>query len=454
MDKSVEKIKPISKNQLIRFLILGLIGLLLFIIPLPYKGHISILVGMMADATKKALVDYLPAFMTGVITISALMSIVFSLGKSKESDKKDFLHSTFVVKPMWLAFRVVGAIFAIMTYFKLGPELIYGPATGGTILIDLMPTLATWFFYSCIFLPFLMETGIMDYFGTLIRKFMRPVFKVPGRSAIDAIASWIGSGPVGVVLTNKQYLAGYYTSKESAIIASCFSLVSLPFAVVVSGFLGLESYFLQFYGTICLASLVAAIVLPRIYPLKQIPEEYKEGVGKQINEEVPSGITTTRWALEKGIEKSKTMPGIGKLITEGLKTVIDVYMGLMPLVMAWGTLALILTEATPIFVWLSYPFIGLFKLFGIADPALSAQATILGFADMFLPSIVISKSASAMTKFIIGVLSFTQLVYLTETGAVILRSEIPLKLKDLFVIFVERTLITLPIIIIIAKMIF
>lgn len=454
MEKSVYKVKPISRSELVRFLILGLIGLFLFIIPLPYKGHISILVGMMADSTKKALVEYLPAFMTGVIFVSALLSIVFSLGKSKKKEDKSFLHDVFVVKPMWLIFRVAGAIFAVLTYFKIGPEIIYGPSTGGTILVDLMPTLATWFFYSCIFLPFLMETGIMDYFGTLIRKFMRPIFKVPGRSAIDAIASWIGSGPVGVVITNKQYINGYYTAKESAIIASCFSLVSLPFAVVVSGFLGLESYFLQFYGTICLASLIAAIILPRIYPLKQIPEEYKAGVGKKINEEVPSGVTTSRWALEKGVEKSKTMPGVGKLVSEGLKTVIDVYMGLMPLVMAWGTLALILTEATPIFVWLSYPFISLFKLFGIADAALSAQATILGFADMFLPSIVISKSSSEMTKFIIGVLSFTQLVYLTETGAVILRSEIPLRLKELFIIFLERTLITLPIIILIAKMIF
>lgn len=51
-------------------------------------------------------------------------------------------------------------------------------------------------------------------------------------------------------------------------------------------------------------------------------------------------------------------------------------------------------------------------------------------------------------------MSFTQLVYMTETGAVILRSDIPLDLKDLLIVFLERTLITLPIVILIANLVF
>ena len=59
-----------------------------------------------------------------------------------------------------------------------------------------------------------------------------------------------------------------------------------------------------------------------------------------------------------------------------------------------------------------------------------------------------------MTKFIIGALSISQLVYLTETGAVILKSDISIKFKDLFLIFLTRTIITLPIITLIANIIF
>ena len=40
--------------------------------------------------------------------------------------------------------------------------------------------------------------------GTLLSKVMRPVFNLPGRSAIDCIASWLGDGTIGVLLTRKQ----------------------------------------------------------------------------------------------------------------------------------------------------------------------------------------------------------------------------------------------------------
>ena len=196
--------KPYSSKEFWRFLIPSILGLFLFIIPLPYKGDFSICVGMMASEAKAAVGQYLPCFMMIVIVISGVITLIANIAKPKAIVENEFLSSTFICKPLWVVFRVLGAIFAPLTYFQVGTEVIYSGATGGTMLNDLMPTLATWFFFSCFFLPFLMQFGLMDFFGTLIRKVMRPLFKVPGRAAIDAIASWIGSGPVGVVITNKQ----------------------------------------------------------------------------------------------------------------------------------------------------------------------------------------------------------------------------------------------------------
>ena len=123
--------------------------------------------------------------------------------------------------------------------------------------------------------------------------------------------------------------------------------------------------------------------------------------------------------------------------------------------MAWGTLALIVAEFTPFFNIISIPAVFVLNLLQIPDAQAAAPAVLVGFTDMFLPSIMVSGSdISQVTQFIIGVLSITQLIYLTETGAVILKSDIPLKLKDLFIIFLIRTVIALPIITIIAKLIF
>ena len=453
-----EKKKNIGISQLLRFIIPSIIGMILFIIPLPWGGNdLTIGVGYMATLFKGSFGEMLPAFMVYTVVLSSILTTIFTLVKPSFIEKSHFTKQLFIVKPVTLIIRILAAIFGLIFLFEIpGPgfEMISNPYTGGVVVNDLFPTLATWFFFSGFFLPLLMEFGSMDYLGTLIRKFMRPLFKVPGRSAIDAIASWIGSGPVGVVITDKQYREGYYTSQEAAIISVCFSLVSLPFAVFIAGFLNITKSFLLFYGTISIASFVAAVVLPRIYPLKKKPTSYLEGVDVNINEEVPEGRELHEWAVEKGVERAEQAPSIIGLIQSGFKTVIDVYFSLMPIVLLLGTCALIVAEYTPVFTYLSIPLVPLFNFMQVPDASSAAAATIVGFADMFLPAIFVKGSEFEITRFIIGALSFTQLIYLTETGAIILRSKIPVKFLDLLIIFIERTLITLPVIVLIAHMIY
>jgi len=78
---------------------------------------------------------------------------------------------------------------------------------------------------------------------------------------------------------------------------------------------------------------------------------------------------------------------------------------------------------------------------------------VIGFADMFVPSILASTIESELTRFVVAAVSVTQLIYLSEIGAMLLGSKIPVTLRMLFVLFLMRTLITLPIIAVIAHQI-
>ena len=124
----------------------------------------------------------------------------------------------------------------------------------------------------------------------------------------------------------------------------------------------------------------------------------------------------------------------------------DIWFGLLPLVMAIGTLAMALTEYTQIFTWLSAPLIPLLEMLQLPEAAKAAPALLVGFADMFLPAIVGKGIESELTRFVIAGVSMTQLIYMSEVGVLLIKSKIPLNLPELFVIFIIRTLITLPII--------
>ena len=350
--------------------------------------------------------------------------------------------------------RLVGLVLAVMTYFEWGPVFVWSMDTGGLILYDLIKGLFAIFLFAGFLLPFLTDFGLLEFIGAMLTPVMRPIFKLPGRASIDAIASWVGDGTIGVALTNKQYEEGYYNKQEATTIATTFSAVSITFSLVVLGQVGLSHLFGPYYITVAIAGVVAAIVLPRIPPLSNIENTYYLGNRKDLGESVPEGYTNANWGLKLAVDKASESLNLKDLILKGLTSVLDLWLGVLPVIMAFGTLALILVEFTPIFQWLGLPFIPLLKLLDVPYAAEASQTIMVGFADMFLPSVIAANIPSEMTRFIMAALSVTQLIYLSESGAVMLGTKMDITLFDLFKIFILRTLITLPIIVLAARIIF
>jgi len=284
---------------------------------------------------------------------------------------------------------------------------------------------------------------------------MRPIFTLPGRSSIDCIASWLGDGTIGVLLTNKQYEEGYYTKREAAVIGTTFSAVSITFSLVVISQVNLGHLFVPFYLTVTLAGIVAAIIVPRIPPLSRKSDDYFRENKNNGAENIPEGFTSFQWGVNQAVSKANNdVMTLTTFLKSGVKNVLDMWLGVIPIVMAMGTLALIIAEFTPVFQWLGLPFIPILNLLRIPEAAEASQTLVVGFADMFLPSVIGSRIESELTRFVIASVSVTQLIYMSEVGGLLIGSKIPVKFKDLFIIFIERTLITLPVVALMAHIIF
>ncbi len=130
------------------------------------------------------------------------------------------------------------------------------------------------------------------------------------------------------------------------------------------------------------------------------------------------------------------------------------WFGVIPVVMALGTAAVIVAEYTAVFEYLGAPFIPILSAMQVPEAAQASQTMVIGFADMFLPAVIGSGIESDMTRFIIACVSVTQLIYMSEIGGLLLASRLPVTFVDLVLIFIQRTIITLPVIVIIAHIIF
>jgi|TARA_B100000315_G_scaffold97917_1_gene90038 nucleoside recognition membrane protein YjiH len=444
----------VSYQDLLKFIIPSSIGVLLFLTPIFVDGRATIGMGILVDLLRGATQDYLPAFATMLLLVSCLCSTYFSLfRKNKSNIPINQIQQIFTTSPAWLILRILGSLFAVLVLFNIGPEWISSPATGGTMLFQLAGTLTVFFLVACFLLPFLIDYGVAEFMGTLLQKPFLWAFRLPGRASIDTLASWLGSAPVGVLITIQQYEKGYYSGREAAVIATNFSIASIAFCALVAKLIEIDHRFFEFYFSIMFSGLIAALIIPRIWPLARKKDVYlMEQDGFTDKPEADTGLF--RWALLQGINKARTAPNLKQLLKNAFINLLDIWFSLLPSVVAIGTIVLALTEFTPIFTIMTKPLVPILELMQIPEATTAAPAFLVGFADMYLPAVIGKNIASEMTRFVIGCVSIIQIIYMTEVGTLILKSKIPLQIGELFLIFTLRTLITLPIITAIAHFIY
>lgn len=444
--------EEITTRRLLRFLIPSLIGAFLFMVPVPYGEGFTIPISIVIKTFNKLFEPALPGIAVVIVCVSAIACILAKTAKPAFIMNNQKLKDLFDISPIWFLLRVLGMVFILMVFFGVGPEAVNSEATGQFILYDLLSSILAIALFAGGLLPLLLEFGLLEFVGAYLAKCFRFLFTLPGRSAVDCITSWLGDASVAVLLTANQYEDGYYTAREASVIATTFSAVSITFTLVVIEQVKLGELFVPYYLTLTAVGVVCAVIMPRIPPLSLKKDTRYRETGP-LPEHIPSGYTTTQWAIKSALDKAnKGDYNMRAFAEDATKNFLLVVFNLAPVIMAIGTISLILSEYTPVLEWLGAPFTPLLNLLGLPEAQAASKTMVVGFADMFIPAIIASAEISTpLTRFVIAVVSVTQLLYLSENGAMILGSKIPVSFVELFVIFLERTIISVTMATLIAR---
>ena len=146
-------------------------------------------------------------------------------------------------------------------------------------------------------------------------------------------------------------------------------------------------------------------------------------------------------------------PNLKGFFTAGLRNMAFFLFSVITAAMALATMATLLVFNTPLFAWLGYPFIAILDLVGLADAAAAATALFSGFLDQYMPALAAGNIDSEVTSFVLAGLSVAQLIFMSESGVIILRSSLPITIGELVQIFLLRTIIVLPVLIVGAHLI-
>ena len=437
----------------LQFILPSLLGTLIFLTPIRWDGDLTIGIGVITGWIKILLGVHALQTVVGALVATSVVTILGTVFKVGWIQQHKSWKDLFDVPYIWLTLRLIGTIFGLMYLLQIGPELLISEEIGGAVFVGIGVNALSIYICACLLLPLLTDFGFMEFAGTLARPVFRSLFRLPGRSAIDAVTSFVGSSSIGLLITIGQYNDGNYTARQASVIAANFSVVSIPFALVVASVAGIGHLFISWYGFVVLACLLAALITPRLPPLSRKADTYVSGLGKRGPESKIESRSLLREAWERAMERAESAPGVREFFMTGVTNMMFFTFSVLAAAMALATLAAVITFHTPLFTWLSYPLISVLELAQLPDAATASPALLSGFLDQYMPAIVAAGINSDATSFVLAGLSVCQLVFMSEFGVIVLRSSLPLSTADLGIIFLLRTVIVLPVLILGAKLI-
>ncbi|GAB3348400.1 YjiH family protein [Chromohalobacter beijerinckii] len=449
MMENVGRIKSMMPSG-IKAILGSLVGVCVFFVPFSTaEGGRDIPLVMAVEKVKSLLgggLEYVLLISMALLFMTWVCSRCFSHRALASHHGKDGWISGFLF--------LMALVFSLACIFHIGPEWMLSEDVGG-MAIYIAGTVLLTVAIAGFFVYFLTEFGFTEFVGTLMEPLMRPLYKVPGRAAVDAVSSFVASPAVGVYITNKFYKEKKYTQRESASIAANFSVADIGFMAVLASIAGIASYLPQIVVVTFIVTFVVAIVTSRLPPLSNKKDCYIDGEQKEDsrNAEVASGRNIFLRACDAAAERARDAQLKNAIFSfvNSLKFAQKV----VAYVVAIATPALALATYTPVMDYLGVLVEPYLTLFNLPDVGAIAPTVLVAITEVALPSIIIaSQDVSTMSVFFVCTLSLVQIVFFTESANAMLEADIPLSLVDLILIFIIRTIIAIPLVALAAHIIF
>lgn len=221
--------------KIFKFILFAAVGIFMFFVPITIDGKSTIPLDHIVNYIR-AIPNYGPIYSGLIVTIGGILPFI---DKTWNRDKTTTIFS-FI--------KLLGIVFVFMAIFNRGPEFLMRDDVIPFIHQKIVISVTTIVPIGSIFLAFLVNYGLMEFIGVLMQPIMKPIWKTPGRSAIDAVASFVGSYSLALLITDRVYQEGKYTGKEAAIIATGFSTVSATFMIIVADTLDIMNHWLLYFG--------------------------------------------------------------------------------------------------------------------------------------------------------------------------------------------------------------
>lgn len=464
-----------SAKAHLRFFLLSAIGIFAFFINFTVPSYQVVLGPWQWGAVagqSNVLVSHFTNFLKAALytgNLKAMPLIVWLIGVYSIVDlfwlrPGKFWHTTKVAA-VFAVLKIIG--FGLLTFLILNIYLgihpgwmgwffndvasLGGKSIGTFIMDNILVTICISIPAASLFLPLLVDYGLVEFVGVLVRRIMRPVFRLPGRAAVIMVSAFLGNFSVGHIAINDQYKQGRMTERESVVIGTSMSTVSVGFLLALANITGLtnaelwgKSYWNLYFWIAFLVTLLVTLVGVRIPPLNRIPDHFYEGSAPAPEQIVKKDLL--RSALREGLDQAENQKGLPSRIGYIMKETLGVLGTVASGTAFFATFGVVLYSFTPIVEWLGYFFRPLLMIFGFRGEELAIASTgaVISVVEVTVPALLVAVGTwSLRLRFMLAVIPVSSIIFLASFVPCLMATDVPVKFSHIMLIWLERMILSI-----------
>lgn len=407
--------------EIIKTLIFSVMGLSFFFFPLIINNEVTSPVFFLSD--------FIYLHHQNFVYTCTLIFIILFLIKEVSKDKKSIFERISIL------LKVLSIIILIVLVLKNDIIFIQNRDLE-QIMKDNFFKIMVLFPISCLFIPLLLEYGFIYILDGYFSRFTKKFFRITGKSVLIFFIFLFVDSFVGIYTVYKMYKDGKIRKNECANILLNYPILQMSIIIYVANQLNLSITVLLI--TSVSIFLITNFIICRIYPLKNIKKTF---LVKNKYKEKNYKKNKLKMSLITYLE-NKNKKHLLKYVVEYFNEAINIVADIIPFfVLSFWCLDFI-CRSDLILSILAYPYEFFLELLKIPCSINISKTVILAFFNQVYSIEILTQNINLISRMIIALIVITQGISITTNIIFIRRYMRFITYRDIFVVYLEKIIIT------------
>ena len=405
-----------------KIFLFSLMGIVIFFIPIKLNNQYETIIYHISY--------YIENKISIVIDITVILFIILSTIKDLLAKEKTF------VNVFYLIIKIFGLVILFSILFEV-EDLFFISNEFNVVMRDTILNLTILLPVSAVFMPLILDYGLIEIVEAYTHRFTKRLFKVSGKIFLNFLIYLSLDSFCGAFLTYRLYKDGKLREREACIVILNFSILSFSLTSDLCNKLDINLF--KFMMIEIFVLCICNIIISRIYPLKNKRQSYYYKSGyKDVNCRKNKLNTAIKKHISRGNKKNLISYSLSYL-NDALYIIANLIPNIV-VIFFIGNIIFNCESTASIINNLTYMII---SLFDFPNEYLMANVINLSFFNNILGIKRISSDIFYPTKVMLSLIIVIQGISISILIPFIKKTIIPLTLREILIVSMERMIIIL-----------